>query len=224
MADILSDIVPGVGIGLNAISALMKNANAERERRFRNYIRTVNLAREKQLATTYQRNAGVMGEAVQGATSRSAASGRLGQAEALILPAQDRAAQGANENVQNANRYYDEKVLDATADFENRPIDPSGLDVAATLAGELGQYGLARKRLDILKNLQSLPAADMLPADPITASATGGEGGGIVPPTETAVAADDTSAGLPPEQSQFSPYVPYWKKPRTQSMPSMKGY
>ena len=101
--------------------------------------------------TALKQSSGLLQQATAGATRRAAASGRAGDTEAYVLPAQTRAIQAGTAAVERAQAPYNAAEIQAGGEFADRPIEPGVFDYLTELGGVSAQYGQDREYLEAMK-------------------------------------------------------------------------
>src|ERR1051326_514114 len=128
----------------------------EMQDRFRQRLATIARLRGENQSRAQLAASGMLQQAMQAAARRAIASGRPQDVESNTLPATRQAALAGNEAVRNAVAPFDQEELSATADYENRPIQPSGWDFLQSIGGEASRYGANRDRLSALQSASQM--------------------------------------------------------------------
>ena len=148
-----------IGAAIGGIGGLFaglfggEDPEEERQQRFNQLLAAYNQARTNTINRQSALTRGNIGESRQAAGERAAAMGKTGSAaEAYIKPAAQEAMDiGEKENADINNR-YDMMTANATADFENRPIEPSAADYLLEAGGQAAQYAQGQKMIDVYKS------------------------------------------------------------------------
>jgi len=146
-----------VGGGLGLLSGLFSpSAEDEMTDRYNSLISTYERLRAKKRQESIKLISGLKGGARSGAAQRAEAGGRRTNAEAFILPAEQKATEIGVNAYNTADQGYDELEARAAETYAGRPIQPSYLDYFGAGASVVGQYGLAQ---NYLANMGKFPGA-----------------------------------------------------------------
>lgn len=193
------DPITGIGLGAQGVGLLGKalgigGAENERQARIRSLREFLQRKKAEAIQRASVRNAGMMANSRQAALTRAAAAGRTGEAESYILPAEQRAAQVASENVDRTVAPYNQAEINAETDFANRPIEPGFLDYLGEAGSVAADYGIQNENINAWKQgmMGSAVAAQGGPG------AEGSSWGDLgIPPTQMPSAPSESGRGLP---------------------------
>lgn len=153
-----------IGGGIGFLAGLFGGKSEEdvNSERFRQFLDVLSRMKKETLNQTAQSSSGFLEQATANARRRAAAAGLKGaDVNANIIPAQSSAARSASEAQRAVNQQFNQAEINATAQFEGRPIPPSALDYAGEFGGAVAKQLNFEKYLDVIGGKNSPVPADI---------------------------------------------------------------